>query len=57
MQKAGMRYEGFVEHAPHSKHPGPKQKLYAILVNDFNKGENGIGDRAMKETEPSDDRS
>jgi hypothetical protein len=57
MQKAGMRFEGWIESAPSAKDPSPKQKLYAIQEHDFNKGENGIGDRAMNETAPSHDRS
>jgi [ribosomal protein S5]-alanine N-acetyltransferase len=35
MQKAGMKFEGVTEHALSSKRPGPKQKLYAILKQDF----------------------
>jgi [ribosomal protein S5]-alanine N-acetyltransferase len=35
MQKAGMKFEGFIEHAANSKDSSPKQKLYAILVRDF----------------------
>jgi len=35
MQKAGMKYEGLIERAPFSKDPGPKQKLYAILREEF----------------------
>jgi RimJ/RimL family protein N-acetyltransferase len=57
MQRAGMRFEGWIESAPSAKDPSPKQKLYAIQEHDFNKGENGIGDRAMNETAPSHDRS
>lgn len=57
MQKAGMKFEGWIESAPFAKDPSPKQKLYAIQKHDFNKGKNGMGDRAMNETAPSDDRS
>jgi ribosomal-protein-alanine N-acetyltransferase len=56
MQKAGMRFEGWIESAPSAKDPTPKQKLYAIQEHDFNKEENGIGERALKEAAPSDDR-
>jgi ribosomal-protein-alanine N-acetyltransferase len=35
MQKAGMKFEGLIENAPFSKDPGPKQKLYAILREEF----------------------
>jgi ribosomal-protein-alanine N-acetyltransferase len=35
MQKAGMKFEGYIEHAPNSKDPCPKQKLYAMLGKDF----------------------
>ena len=56
MQKTGMRFEGMIESAPSTKDPSPKQKLYAIQMHDFHEGENGVGERAMKETAPSDDR-
>lgn len=35
MQKLGMNFEGFVEPTASSPASGPKQKLYAILRNDF----------------------
>jgi hypothetical protein len=35
MQKVGMKFEGYIEHAPFSNGPVPKQKLYAILQKDF----------------------
>jgi ribosomal-protein-alanine N-acetyltransferase len=35
MVKAGMKFEGIIEHSPFSKEPGPKQRLYAILRKDF----------------------
>ncbi len=35
MQKAGMKFEGFIEHTANSKDPSPKQKLYAIREEDF----------------------
>lgn len=35
MQKAGMKFEGWVEQAPHSKDSSPKQKLYAMFAKDF----------------------
>jgi [ribosomal protein S5]-alanine N-acetyltransferase len=35
MQKAGMRFEGFVEHAPSSEDPEAKKKIYSILKNDI----------------------
>ncbi|HWF12509.1 MAG TPA: GNAT family protein [Candidatus Acidoferrales bacterium] len=37
MLKAGMRFEGLIEDSPLSKDPNPKQKLYAISANDFNR--------------------
>ena len=57
MQKTGMRFERWIESAPLTKDPGPKQKFYAIQERDFNKGENGIGGSAMKVTAPIDNRS
>lgn len=42
MQKVGMKFEGFIEHAPFSNGPVPKQKLYAILLKDFNQSANGV---------------
>ena len=56
-QKAGMRFEGWIESGPSSKDSGPKQKLYAIHGHDFNKVNNGIVDRTMNMTVYSDDRS
>jgi [ribosomal protein S5]-alanine N-acetyltransferase len=56
MQKAGMKFEGWIECAPFAKDPSPKQKLYAIQKHDFNKGKNGIGGRGINETALSDDR-
>lgn len=35
MQKSGMKFEGFVDSGQSSQGSGPKQKLYAILKNDF----------------------
>ena len=43
-QKLGMKFEGFVEHAPSSKDKSPKQKLYAILDKDFNMASTGAQD-------------
>jgi ribosomal-protein-alanine N-acetyltransferase len=57
MQKAGMKFEGWIENVPSLKDSGPKQKLYAIQGNDFNKANNGSDDRAMNMTVHSDDRS
>lgn len=57
MLKAGMKYEGWIEHAPHSKEPSPKQKLYAILRRDFNQAADGVHDRARNMWTPSDDQS
>ncbi len=56
-QKAGMRYEGWIESAPFSKDPSPKQKLYAILGHDFNIGSTNINNHAINKTAPSDGRS
>jgi ribosomal-protein-alanine N-acetyltransferase len=57
MQKAGMRFEGLMEHAPSSKDPSPKQKLYAILGEDFNLAATGLHDCPITVTAQSDDRS
>lgn len=35
MQKSGMRFEGFVEPSRSARVSAPKQRLYAILKNDF----------------------
>lgn len=56
-EKAGMRFEGWIESAPFSKSSSSKQKLYAIQGHDFNKVNNGIDYRAMNMTAPSEDRS
>jgi [ribosomal protein S5]-alanine N-acetyltransferase len=56
-QKAGMRYEGWIESAPSSKDSSPKQQLYAIQGHDFYKVNNGIDNRAINMTAPSEDRS
>jgi [ribosomal protein S5]-alanine N-acetyltransferase len=56
-QKAGMRFEGWIESAPSSKDSIPKQKFYAIHGHDFHKVNNSIDDRAMNMTPQSDDRS
>lgn len=54
MQKAGMKFEGFIEHAPFSNDPSPKQKLYAISGNDFGQPANGVDDCATNMTVQSD---
>lgn len=41
MQKSGMKFEGFIEHAPFSNAPTPRQKLYAISREDFRLPGNG----------------
>jgi ribosomal-protein-alanine N-acetyltransferase len=56
-QKAGMRYEGWMESGSTSKDSSSKQKLYAIQGHDFNKVNNGIVNRTMNMTAHSDDRS
>jgi len=56
-QKAGMRFEGWIESAPSSKDPSPKQKVYAILAHDFNVENNGIDNHAINMTAESDHRS
>ena len=53
-EKAGMRFEGWIESAPLSKDPGPKQKHYAILAKDFNSAHNGIDACATNMTARSD---
>ena len=42
MQKAGMKFEGLIEHALISKDPSPKQKLYAILREEFTLVNNSV---------------
>jgi ribosomal-protein-alanine N-acetyltransferase len=56
-QKAGMRFEGWIESGPSSKGSSPKQKLYAIQGHDFYKVNNGIDNCAINMTAQSDDRS
>jgi ribosomal-protein-alanine N-acetyltransferase len=56
MLKAGMKFEGFIEHAPFSNGPVPKQKLYAILLKDFVLAANGTQDCAADVTTQSDGR-
>jgi len=56
-QKAGMRYEGWIESAPFSKDPSPKQKLYAILGHDFTIVNTNIDSHAINITAVSDGRS
>jgi ribosomal-protein-alanine N-acetyltransferase len=55
MQKAGMKFEGWIEQAPSLKDSSPKQKLYAIQGNDFNKVNNGSDYLAMNMTARSND--
>jgi hypothetical protein len=57
MQKAGMKYEGWIERAPFSKGPSPKQKLYAILQKDFNPVGNGKNNCTTITAARSEDRS
>ena len=57
MQKAGMKFEGFIEHAPFSNDPTPKQKLYAIAAKDFNHPAGSTQDCGTNVTEQSDGRS
>jgi RimJ/RimL family protein N-acetyltransferase len=57
MQKAGMRFEGLIEDAPSLKSPIPKQKLYAILAEEFNLSGTGAQDCAINATPHSDGRS
>jgi len=54
MQKAGMKFEGFIEHAPFSNDPSPKQKLYAISRNEFGPPANDVDDCATNMTAQSD---
>ncbi len=46
MQKSGMKFEGFIEHAPFSNEPTSKQKLYAILREDFRLPASGSNERS-----------
>jgi [ribosomal protein S5]-alanine N-acetyltransferase len=57
MQKAGMRFEGLIEDAPSLKRPILKQKLYAILAEEFNLSGAGAQDCAINATPHSDGRS
>jgi ribosomal-protein-alanine N-acetyltransferase len=57
MQKAGMRFEGLIEDAPPFKSPILKQKLYAMLAEEFNLSGTGAQDRAFNATPHSDGRS
>lgn len=57
MVKAGMKFEGNVEHAPFSKQPSPKQRLYMILGKDFILENNDRNDRAVITTVQPDGRS
>jgi ribosomal-protein-alanine N-acetyltransferase len=57
MQKAGMRFEGLIEDAPPFKSPILKQKLYAILAEEFNLLGAGAQDCAINATPHSDGRS
>jgi ribosomal-protein-alanine N-acetyltransferase len=57
MQKAGMRFEGLIEDAPSLESPIPKQKLYAILAEEFNLSGTGAQDCAINATAHSDGRS
>jgi ribosomal-protein-alanine N-acetyltransferase len=56
-QKAGMRFEGWIESAPFSKSSSSKQKLYAIQGHDSNKVNNGIDSRTINTPVQSDGRS
>lgn len=56
-QKAGMKFEGWIEHAPYSKDPSPKQRLYAILGNDLYLAHNGMDKRTIITTAQPDGRS
>lgn len=57
MQKVGMKYEGWIEHAPLSKDPIPRQKLYVILREDFTLADNGIDKSTINTATRSEDRS
>jgi ribosomal-protein-alanine N-acetyltransferase len=54
MQKAGMKFEGFIEHAPFSNQPTPKQKLYTILGKDFRLPANGLDECSKNMTAQPD---
>jgi ribosomal-protein-alanine N-acetyltransferase len=56
-QKAGMKFEGWIETAPISKDPIPKQKFYAILAKDFNSAHQDMDKRAPNMTARTADRS
>jgi [ribosomal protein S5]-alanine N-acetyltransferase len=55
MQKAGMKFEGWIQSAPVSKASCPKEKLYAILGKDFNLLGNGLSGSASPMPAQSDD--
>jgi ribosomal-protein-alanine N-acetyltransferase len=57
MQKVGMKFEGLLDEDPFSNDPSPKQKLYAILRQDFNRIAHSQNNSAMNLTAQSDDRS
>jgi ribosomal-protein-alanine N-acetyltransferase len=57
MQKAGMKFEGLIEQAPFSKDQGPKQKLYAILREEFTLIENSVTNYTINITARSSGRS
>lgn len=46
-EKAGMRFEGWIESAPSSKDSSPKQKFFAILQRDFHIGNDSAAGRAI----------
>jgi ribosomal-protein-alanine N-acetyltransferase len=57
MQKAGMKFEGLIEHALISKDPSPKQKLYAILREEFTLLNNSVTSCTINTPAGSDGRS
>jgi [ribosomal protein S5]-alanine N-acetyltransferase len=57
MLKVGMRFEGLIEDSLFSKGPNPKQKLYAISANDFNRAATSGYGRQIDGAEHSDGSS
>jgi [ribosomal protein S5]-alanine N-acetyltransferase len=57
MQKAGMKFEGLIERAPFSKDPGPKQKLYAILREEFTLASNSASNSTFNAPASQESRS
>jgi [ribosomal protein S5]-alanine N-acetyltransferase len=57
MLKAGMRFEGLIEESLFSKDTNPKQKLYAISADDFNRSATHVYGCQIDGAEQSDGSS